>query len=114
MKLKLNGMDVACIIGDRPDERALLQTLRIDVELTVPDAAADTDELADTVDYAVLTERIRAALVAAKCRMIERAARVVCETCLAEPKVSAVRAAVTKTGAIPHLDSAEAIYECCR
>jgi len=111
MKLKLNGIDVDCIIGERPDERERLQKLRVDVELTVPDAAAETDELADTVDYAALTERIRAALVAAKCRMIERAAKVVCETCLEDSKVSFVRASVTKSGAIPHLMSAEAVYE---
>jgi len=111
MKLKLNGIDVDCIIGERPDERERLQKLRVDVELTVPDAAATSDELADTVDYAALTERIRAALVAAKCRMVERVAKVVCETCLTDPKVSFVRASVTKFGAIPHLESAEAVYE---
>jgi len=111
MKLRLNGIDVDCIIGDRSDERERLQTLRVDVELTVPDTAAGTDELSDTVDYAALTERIRAALVVAKCRMIERAAKVVCETCLADVKVLFVRASVVKSGAIPHLESAEAVYE---
>jgi len=111
MKLKLNGIDVDCIIGERPDERERLQSLRIDVELMVSDTAAETDELTDTVDYAALTERIRVALVAAKCRMIERAAKIVCETCFTDSKVSFVRASVTKSGAIPHLSSAEAIYE---
>jgi len=111
MKLRLRHIDVDCVIGERPDERERLQHLQIDVELTIPDRAAETDVLADTVDYAVLTERIRAALVAAKCRMIERAAKVVCDTCLADPMVSAVCASVVKSGAIPHLESAEAVYE---
>jgi len=111
MKLKLKGIDVDCIIGERPDERERLQTLLVDVELTVHDRAAETDALADTVDYAALTEKIRAALVAAKCRMIERAAKVVCETCLTEAKVLSVRASVVKSGAIPHLQAAEAVYE---
>jgi len=111
MKLKLNKIEVECIIGERLEERCRLQRLLIDVELEIPDTAAETDELADTVDYAALTERIRAAVVEAKCRMIERAAKIVCETCLADPKVSFVRAAVTKSGAIPHLSSAEAVYE---
>jgi len=111
VKLKLKGLDVACVIGERPDERERLQNLCVDVELAVSDAAATSDDLADTVDYAALAERIRSALVAAKCRMIERAAKVVCETCLSDPKVSSVRASVTKSGAIPHLTSAEAIYE---
>ena len=114
MRLKLKGIDVACVIGERPDERTRLQTLRVDVELTVSDRVAETDSLADTVDYVALAERIRAALVAAKCRMIERAAKIVCETCLEDSKVQAACVAVVKSGAIPHLQSAEAVYERCR
>ena len=107
MTLKLNGIDVDCIIGDRPDERTRLQTLLVDVELDIPDTASETDALADTVDYAALTGRIRAALSAAKCHMVERAARVVRDVCLAEPLVRAAKVTVVKTGAIPHLESAE-------
>jgi len=111
MILRLNNIDVACVIGDRPDERERLQCLRVDAELTMDDAAAETDRLEDTVDYAVLTEKIRAALVAAKCQMIERAAKVVADVCLSDEKVSHVRSTVTKVGAIPHLESASAVYE---
>ena len=107
MTLRLNGIDVDCVIGERPDERTRLQTLRVDVELEIPDVAAETDSLADTVDYAALTERIRAALASAKCRMIERAAKVVRAVCLAEPLVCAAKVRVVKSGAIPHLESAE-------
>jgi len=108
MKLELNGIEVECIIGERPDERVRVQRLRVDVAVEITDRAAETDELSDTVDYAELTERIRTALVAAKAKMIERAAKVVCETCLADAKVAAVEAKVTKSGAIPHLESAAA------
>ena len=111
MKLELSGIDVDCIIGERPDERTRPQRLRVDVVLTIDEKSAETDELADTVDYAALTEKIRAVLVEAKCRMIERAARVVCDRCLADAKVSAVRVRVTKAGAIPHLESASAVIE---
>ena len=111
MKLELNGIDVDCIIGERPDERTRTQRLRVDVALTIGDTAAETDELADTVDYAVLTEEIRTALVAAKCKMIERAAKVVCDLCLKDAKVSAAKVRVTKSGAIEHLESASAVIE---
>ena len=111
MKLELNGIDVDCIIGERPDERTRTQRLRVDVVLTIVDAVTETDELSDTVDYAALTESIRAALVAAKCRMIERAARVVCDLCLADAKVSEANVRVTKSGAIEHLESAAAVIE---
>ena len=59
MTLKLNGIDVDCVIGERPDERTRLQTLRVDVELEISDVAADTDSLSDTVDYAALARARR-------------------------------------------------------
>lgn len=111
MKLELNGIDVECVIGERPDERTHPQRLRVDVVLTIGDTASESDELADTVDYAALTERIRAALVAAKCKMIERAAKVVADLCLKDAKVSAANVRVVKSGAIPHLESAAAAIE---
>ena len=114
MKLELNGIDVDCIIGERPDERTRTQRLRVDVVLTIVDAVTETDELSDTVDYAALTESIRAALVAAKCRMIERAAKVVCDLCLADAKVSEANVRVTKSGAIEHLESAAAVIEAAK
>ena len=111
MKLELNGIDVDCIIGERPDERTRTQRLRVDVALMIDDKVATTDELADTVDYAALTEGIRTVLVAAQCRMIERAAKVVCDLCLKDAKVSAAKVRVTKSGAIEHLESASAVVE---
>ena len=110
MKLKLNGIEVKCVIGERPDERVREQELRVDVELTIADTAAETDALGDTVDYAALADRIRAALVVAKCKMIERAAKVACDICREDAKVLSATVAVTKTGAIPGLESASAIY----
>ena len=86
-----------------------IQTLRVDVELEVDGIAAETDELSDTVDYAALAARIREALSAAKCRMIERAAKVVRDVCLSEPKVLAAKVRVVKSGAVPHLESAEVV-----
>ena len=77
MRLRLDGIEVDCVIGERPDERDRLQRLKVDVDMEIPSTAAETDSLADTVDYAALAEKIRAALVEAKCRMIERAAKVV-------------------------------------
>lgn len=111
MELTLNNIEVDCIIGERADERARVQRLRVDVALTVDDRVAESDRLEDAVDYAVLTEKIRAALVAAKCQMIERAAKVVVDVCRADGKVRHAKATVTKFGAILHLESAAAVYE---
>lgn len=109
MKLRLNGIDVDCIIGDLPEERVRPQRLVVDVELEIGDEASFSDRLEDTVDYAALTERVRAALTAAKCRMIERAARVALEECMADGRAEAAEVRVTKAGAVEHLASATAV-----
>lgn len=109
--LRLNGIAVDCVIGEREDERNRLQRLRVSVALELADTSARTDQLADTVDYAALSDLIRGALVAARCRMIERAAAVVAETCLADPKIQTVRVSVVKAGIVEGLESAEVEYE---
>lgn len=110
MILKLNGLEVNCVIGERADERTRLQRLRVDVSLDVDDRAAETDALADAVDYAALADEIRETLVAAKCKMIERAAKLAAETCLREPQVRAATVEVTKAGSVPGLASASAAF----
>lgn len=114
MTLALNGLEVLCVIGERADERDRLQKLRVDVALEVPPAAAARDRLSDTVDYAALTEAVRSALVAAKCQMIEHAAKVAFDVCAAACGAAdgarPVRVTVTKAGAIPGLESASAAY----
>ena len=111
---ELNGIDVECIIGERAEERTRAQRLLVDVRLEIVDTAAESDALSDTVDYAALTEKVRAALVAAKCRMIERAAKVVCDLCMEDAKVRAAAVRVTKAGAVPHLSSATATFSANR
>ena len=111
MKLLLNSLAVDCIIGELPEERVKQQTLILDIDLEIPDTAAASDELADTVDYAALAENVRAALADARCRMIDRAARVAADVCLADVKVRSVEVKVTKTGAIAGLESASAVLK---
>ncbi len=111
MTLKLNDLEVFCILGDLPDEREKLQAIRVDVEMEVGEGAARTDELDGTVDYAALADDIRLTLMDAKCRLLERAAALVCDVCLRTGKVSRVKATVTKAGAVPNLASASAVAE---
>ena len=110
MRLRLNAIDVDCVIGDLPDERERLQRLAVDLDLEIDAAAAESDELSDTVDYAALTEAVRAALVAARCRMIERAAKVAADVACEFGSVRSAEATVTKKGSVPHLGSASATY----
>lgn len=113
MRLKLNEITVDCVIGELEEERNRLQRLVVDVELEIPELVCETDELTDTVDYPTLTEAIRSALIAAKCKMIERAAYLACMECfkVGGSLVLSAKVSVTKAGAIANLSSASAVYE---
>ena len=104
--LKLNGIDVECILGDLPEERVKEQRVLVDVALAFDqqDAAA-SDSLEDTV--ALLVGNIREALEDARCRLLERAADVVADVCLADPRVERVTVSVRKFGTVLGLGSAE-------
>jgi dihydroneopterin aldolase len=106
--LRLNAIEVDCILGDLPEERVTEQKVRVDValEIDLQDAAL-SDSLDDTVDYAILVGDIREALEEAKCRLLERAADVVADVCLADPRVESVTVGVRKFGSVPGLGSAE-------
>ena len=112
-RLELCGLEVLCVIGDLPEERCREQRLSVDVALSCGDlsAAAASDALCDTVDYAALAAAIRAALRQARCRMLERAAECVARVCLAEPRVSGVRVRVEKAGAVAGLRAAAVTIE---
>ncbi|MDD3545538.1 MAG: dihydroneopterin aldolase, partial [Kiritimatiellae bacterium] len=103
-RLRLNGLEIDCVIGDLDEERAREQRIVLDLVLTCGlRAAGASDDLRDTVDYAALAEAIRRRVRAARCRMIERAAELAAQVCLEDLRVSEVSVRVEKVGAVPGL-----------
>ena len=113
-ELLLNGLEVECVIGDRPEERERPQRLVVDISLEVDPAAFETDRLEDAADYAAIASRVSEALTAAKCRLVERAVKLAAIECLSHPRVRRATATVTKSGAVPGLKSAAARYTATR
>lgn len=99
----LEGLRVECIVGDLPHERTFPQELFLDLELRCGRLPATaTDALADTVDYVTVAKTVRDTLIAARCRMIERAAQLAADACLAaDPRIQAVRVTLRKPHALP-------------
>lgn len=109
-RLELLGLEVECVIGDLPDERRCEQRLVVDVSLACDlAAAAASDALRDTVDYAALSAKIRDTLRDARCHMIERAAECVAAICLADPRVKEARVRVEKSGCVRGLRAAAVV-----
>ncbi len=103
MKLELKGIEVKCIIGDRPQERKIPQKLIVDVVLEGEFKAQKTDKIEDTVDYVKVVERVRKTLIESKCKMIERSAALIKGELKKLKGVKRVEVAVIKAGAIAHL-----------
>lgn len=70
--ITLTGIRVDCIIGDLAWEREQRQPLRCDVQLfTDLRAAARSDRLADTIDYAAIGRQVVAFLQQSRYQMLE-------------------------------------------
>lgn len=104
--LQLDGLEVDCILGDLPEERIQPRRIWVDVRIVASSPAADTDNLSDAIDYVELAGRIRARLVEAKCRLLERAARVALDAVLEDSRVGRATVGVAKKASIPGLASA--------
>ncbi len=74
--ISLSALRLPVSIGWEPEERAVPQTVRFDLEVTLPvePRAGLTDELGDTVDYGQLAEVIRAVATNGVYRLLERLA----------------------------------------
>lgn len=100
-RIFLRGLQVECIIGFIEWERRIKQTVVIDVELPVDCArAAETDEVANTVDYKSVAKRIIAFVEASEFKLVESLAHRIAMTVLEEFDLAWVKLSVNKPGAI--------------
>lgn len=68
----LKDLHIECIIGVLPEERDTPQTLFVDVEMDLEfETAAETDDVANTIDYAEVAERLTRLAVERKFQLIE-------------------------------------------
>ena len=101
-RVSLLGMVLRTTIGFNPEERTAPRDLEADVRLQVDlRAAGRSDDLADTVDYASLAERLRAVAAASSFRLLEALAEALAAEALADPRVAEAEVALRKPGAVP-------------
>jgi dihydroneopterin aldolase len=100
-KIFLRGLAVDCIIGFIDWERQVKQTVLIDLEMPVDCArAAESDRVADTLDYKRVAKRVIAFVEASEFQLIETLAERVAAVILAEFDMAWVRVTLSKPGAI--------------
>jgi len=99
----LKNLQVDCIIGIYPHERAATQTVLLDIELDYDFAApAASDAIADAVDYDGIAASVTALLQSGRFQLIETMVEKAAALLLAEVAVAtAVRIEVRKPAAVP-------------
>jgi 7,8-dihydroneopterin aldolase/epimerase/oxygenase len=100
-RIVIPGIRARCILGvharERRKPRPVVVSLAIETDLA---AAAAADDLALTVDYSLVTRRVREAVAGTRFALLEALAAFVADTVLATPRVRAVEVTVGKPAAV--------------
>lgn len=96
-RIAIRGLRVRGHHGVLPEERRTGQLFGVDVVIeTDVSAAADSDDLAATVDYAALSHQVAAIVGGDPVDLIETLAVRIADACLSRPLVAAVEVTVHK------------------
>jgi len=100
-RIHVRDLAVFCRVGTRPAERARRRRIVLNLVLSCDlSRAGETDDLQHTVDYTAVCRRVASVVRRSRCRLIERLAQEVAETCLAFPGVAGVHVTLDKPGAV--------------
>jgi dihydroneopterin aldolase len=87
-------------VGIYKREKAVQQLVQLDIEIGVPAAVFKTAKVADTIDYAVVVERLRALFADTRFRLVENMAERIATILIDDMKAPWVRVSVGKIGII--------------
>lgn len=94
--IDVHGLELRGFHGALEEERTIGQRFVFDVRLVAHDAGVRSDQLADTVDYTQVVERIRAVNGGRRFNLIEALAAAVADDLLERFPASRVRVRVRK------------------
>lgn len=94
----IEELRVQAWIGIYAREKAAPQTVELNLTFGVPDAAAKRDDIADTIDYAVVIQRIRAELERRHFNLIETLGEFVVDLLLNDFGAPWVKIRIAKLG----------------
>lgn len=100
-KIYLTGLEIETIVGIWDWERQIPQTVVIDLEMgTDISRAAATDDIADTLNYKLVSKRVQSLVSEGAFKLVETMAERTAATILEEFDVPWVRVRINKPGAI--------------
>src|ERR687895_1361760 len=96
-RISVRGLLVDAHIGVTEEERARPQTLRLDVDIEADlSAAAASDDLGDTIDYAATVSLISDTVRSSRCKLLEHLAYEVASVVSCMELVTGVSVAISK------------------
>jgi dihydroneopterin aldolase len=96
-RILITGLRELGVHGVLPEEQTRPQPFEVDVELGLDlDAACDSDELDDTVDYGAVCEAISRVVSSERFHLLERLAARIAEVCRVDMRVEHVSVTVRK------------------
>lgn len=100
-RIRIAGIRVGGRHGVSAQERAAEQPFDVDLVIELDaSAAAERDDLAETVDYARLYDRVCAVVSGNSFALLERLASAILEVALDDPRVVAAEVTVAKPGVL--------------
>jgi dihydroneopterin aldolase len=100
VEVAIDGLAVFAHHGALPEEQALGQRFFLDIRMIpLRDAACDTDELTDAIDYGAVAQRAHDIAAGGPYRLLERLADEVATVIIAEFPVDEVSVRVSKPSA---------------
>jgi dihydroneopterin aldolase len=97
-RIELRGLRLLAKVGVLPEERERAQPIEIDLDIATPlSAAGASDDLADTVDYGAVCDRVALVATAGHVVLLEHLAEVIAQGVLAvDARVEEVTVSVRK------------------
>jgi dihydroneopterin aldolase len=108
----IEEMKVETIIGVSSWERALPQTLLIDLEMALPHITSTaTDAIGDTIDYGIVAARIKSIASNHTFKLLEPLAHLIIETLEKEFKSPWLKLKISKPQILPQVKAVGVIFE---
>ncbi len=95
--IDIQGISCEALLGVDRKERTKRQFIRVDARIGLElEAAANTDDLSLTVDYAQLVKRIQKTVYDHQCQLLETLASHLCSSIMTDPRIRQVALRVYK------------------
>ena len=99
--VRIEQLELDCIIGINPWERLTKQHITIDIEMNADlSAAGKSDSIEDTINYRTVSKAVIAEVEASSYGLVEALAARISEICLEDERVQSVEVTVRKPGAV--------------